>query len=75
MELKDLNLQNIQHRLRTAIKESGIQQKEIAKLIGVSAQTVSKYMKADIFPALDTLARLCAVIDVSADYILGIDQK
>lgn len=75
MEMKELDLQNIQKRLRTAIKESGIQQKEIAKQIGVSAQTVSKYMKADIFPALDTLAKLCVVIDVSADYILGIDKK
>lgn len=75
MEMKGLDLQNIQKRLRTAIKESGIQQKEIAKQIGVSAQTVSKYMKADIFPALDTLAKLCVVIDVSADYILGIDKK
>ena len=75
MEMKDLNLQNIQSRLRTAIKESGIQQKEIARLVGVSAQTVSKYMKTDVFPALDTLAKLCAVLDVSADYILGIEQK
>lgn len=75
MEMKELDLQNIQKRLRTAIKESGIQQKEIAEQIGVSAQTVSKYMKADIFPALDTLAKLCVVIDVSADYILGIDKK
>lgn len=75
MEMKELDLQNIQKRLRSAIKESGIQQKEIAKQIGVSAQTVSKYMKADIFPALDTLAKLCVVIDVSADYILGIDKK
>ena len=41
MEMKGLDLQNIQKRLRTAIKESGIQQKEIAKQIGVSAQTVS----------------------------------
>ena len=75
MEMKELDLQNIQKRLRSAIKESGIQQKEIAKQIGVSAQTVSKYMKADIFPALDTLAKLCVVIDVSADYRLGIDKK
>ena len=75
MEIRDLTLQNIQIRLRLAIKESGIQQKEIARLVGVSAQTVSKYMKTDVFPALDTLAKLCIVLDVSADYILGIDQK
>ena len=75
IEIKDLDLQNIQKRLRKAIKESGIPQKEIAALIGVSAQTVSKYMKVDIFPALDTLAKLCKVLDVSADYILGIDEN
>ena len=66
MELKD-----IQQRLRDAIKSSGIEQKEIARQIGVSPQTVSKYMKKDIFPALDTLAKLCRVLDVSSDYILG----
>ena len=69
MELKD-----IQNRLRTAIKISGMHQKDIAKQIGVSAQTVSKYMKDNIFPALDTFAKLCKVLDVSADYILGIEE-
>lgn len=69
MELKD-----IQQRLRDAIKSSGIEQKEIARQIGVSPQTVSKYMKKDIFPALDTLAKLCSVLDVSSDYILGIKE-
>ena len=68
-----MELSDIQLRLRAAIKESGIPQKTIAAAIGVSAQTVSKYMKADVFPALDTLAKLCSFLDVSADVILGID--
>lgn len=67
MELKD-----IQIRLREAIKQSGIPQKIIAREIGVSAQTVSKYMREDVFPALDTLAKLCKFLDVKSDYILGI---
>ena len=67
-----MNLQSIQYRLRDSIKNSGIPQKVIAKEIGVSAQTISKYMKQDIFPALDTLAKLCNYLDVSADYILGV---
>lgn len=67
MELKDIHV-----RLREAIKQSGIPQKEIAKRIGVSAQTVSKYMRNDIYPALDTLAKLCKLLDVKSDYILGI---
>ncbi len=67
MELKD-----IQIRLRECIKQSNLTQKEIAKEVGVSAQTISKYMKENIFPALDTLAKLCKVLDVKADYILGL---
>lgn len=67
-----LDLKDIQLRLRSVIKQSGIPQKIIAKEIGVSAQTVSKYMREDIFPALDTLAKLCNFLDVKSDYILGL---
>ena len=65
-------LAEIQRRLREEIKNSGMAQRDIAAAIGVSPQTVSRYMRVDIFPALDTLARLCVLVDVSADYILGI---
>ena len=69
-----MSLKEIQSRLREAIKQSGIPQKMIAKEIGVSAQTVSKYMREDVFPALDTLARLCKFLDVKSDYILGLSS-
>lgn len=69
-----MNLQNIQLRLREVIKQSNLTQKEIAKQIGVSFQTVSKYMREDIFPALDTFAKLCKLLDVKSDYILGIEE-
>jgi len=67
-----MDLENIQLRLRECIKNAPYSQKEIAKAIGVSAQTVSKYMKMNIFPALDTLAKLCRFLDVQSDYILGL---
>ena len=67
-----MNLENIQIRLRECIKESPYSQKEIAAAIGVSPQTLSKYMKQNIFPALDTFAKLCEFIDVKSDYILGL---
>ena len=69
-----MDLQQIQLRLREVIKQSHYSQKEIAAAIHVSPQTVSKYMKQDIFPALDTLAKLCKILDVRADYILGLDE-
>lgn len=67
-------LSEIQKRLREAIKLSGRSQKEIAEAIGVSAKTVSAYMHRDVFPALDTFARLCDFIGVPSDEILGITK-
>lgn len=72
--MSHMELVEIQARLREAIKQSGIPQKEIAAKIGVSAQTVSKYMCNNIFPALDTFAKLCNLLDVKSDYILGISS-
>ena len=69
-----MELKEILRRLRESIARSGVQQKELAKKIGVSAQTVSKYMRKDVFPALDTFAKLCAALDVKADYVLGLSE-
>lgn len=64
----------IQARLRAAISDSGMTYKEIAQAVGITYQTVSSYMHKNVFPALDTLAALCRVLDVSADFILGISR-
>ncbi|MBO5889675.1 MAG: helix-turn-helix transcriptional regulator [Clostridia bacterium] len=69
-----MDLINIQKRLRESISESKYTQKEIAQKIGVSPQTISKYMKNNIFPALDTLAKICKLLDVKSDYILGLSD-
>jgi len=69
-----MELSKIQNRLRESIKNSGLQQKELAKIIGVSPQTISKYMRENKFPALDTFAKLCKAIDASSDYILGLED-
>ena len=69
-----MHLNSIQERLRESIKQSNYSQKEIAKAVNVSPQTISKYMKNNIFPALDTLAKLCKFLEVSSDYILGLSD-
>lgn len=62
----------IQKNLREAMRASGIPQKEIAKRLGINPSTVSKYMRLDIYPALDTFAELCVVLDITADELLGL---
>ena len=65
-----ITLEQIQTRIAEAIKESGMTQSEIAKSLGISQQTVSHYLKGDKMPALDTLANLCKVLDIDANYVL-----
>ena len=67
-----ITIQEIQKRLREAIQYSDLSQKEIAEKLGVTPSTVSKYMRLDKFPSIDTFANLCQILDISADDILGL---
>lgn len=67
-----ITIAEIQVRLREAIRQSGLTQAEIARRLGVTSNTVNKYMKANKFPSLETFANLCEILDVSSDDILGL---
>ncbi|MDR3217267.1 MAG: helix-turn-helix domain-containing protein [Clostridiaceae bacterium] len=63
----------IKRRLTEAIKTSGLSMTEIAAALGLSVSIIAQYCNTKKFPRLDTFAQLCKVLDVSADYILGLD--
>lgn len=67
-------IEDIQKRLREAIKTSGISQSDIARKLGVSQSTVSKYLRLNKYPSIDTFANLCEILDVSSDEILGLKK-
>lgn len=67
-----ITITEIQKRLREAIQYGNITQKELAKKLGINPSTVSKYMRLDKYPSLDTFANICEILDVSADDILGL---
>lgn len=69
-----ITISEIQKRLCEAIKYSNISQKELAEKLGVNPSTVSKYMRLDKFPSIDTFANICKILDVSADEILGLTE-
>ena len=69
-----IQLKDIQKRLREEIKNSPLSQKEIAAKLGINASTVSKYTRKNVYPALDTFANLCEILEVSADDILGLKK-
>ena len=62
----------ISKNLKKEIEQSGLRKSEIADAIGVSRATVSQYLSGRAQPTLATFAKLCAVLDCSADDILNL---
>lgn len=67
-----IKIEEIQKRLRESIEYSNISQKELAKKLGINPSTVSKYMRQNKYPSLDTFANICEILEISADEILGL---
>ncbi len=70
-----ITLETIQKNIIEAIRQCGMTQTAIAKELHMSQSTIAHYVRGDILPALDTLANLCAVLNLDANEILGINQK
>ena len=68
-------IETIKSRLKEEIKNSGLTTVEIAKRVGISPEMVTQYVTTKKLPKLDTFARLCKELDVSADYILGLSDE
>ena len=69
-----IELKDIQKRLREEIRTSNMSQKELAERLGINPSTVSKYLRLDKYPSLDTFANICEILDLSADEILGLKK-
>ncbi len=65
-----ITLEQIRTRLTESIRQSEMSQTEMAKKLNITQSTIAHYLKGDILPALDTLANLCKLLDVDANYIL-----
>ncbi len=69
-----ITLNQIRKKVIEAIKQSGLTQKELARYLGIGQQTISEYIHGKSMPALDTLANLCAILDLDANEILCLND-
>ena len=69
-----VTLEKIQTALADALKQRTITQEELAKRIGVNQSMISHYITGRSMPALDTLSRLCTVLDLDANEILCVER-
>lgn len=56
-------------------KQKGLSQEEVANMIGVSRQIISKWEQDISVPRSDNLKKICEIYDISYEDIFGKDQK
>lgn len=61
-------------RFNEVLKYCGKTQTDIANAIHVRKQCVSDYKFGKSVPSIETLYLICDFLDVSADYLLGLDD-
>lgn len=62
-------------RLRECRAEKSLTQAQLAARLSVTQSTVGKYERGALQPNLEMLVQLCKVLEVSADYLLGINDE
>lgn len=60
--------------LKYAREKKGMSQKDVAEQIGVAKSTYSLYESGNREPNVQTIKKIAAVLDVSADILLGINE-
>jgi len=70
-----ITAEEINGRLNQAIKNSGRTIEQIAAEAGVSTNAVSRGCYKRIMPRANTLEVLCRVLNIFADWVLGLDER
>ena len=52
-----------------------LSQVQLAEALHVSKQSISNWENENILPSIERLVKIAAFFQVSADYLLGIDQR
>lgn len=61
---------NLNERLQYLRKKAGYSQEQLAELLGISRQAISKWESGQGNPDIDNIVKLTKIYQVSADYIL-----
>lgn len=75
MSNEKLHNNQIGLRIRTARKEKGINQTELANLLGKSLRTIQKYESGEIEVSIAMLNEIAKVLDCESTYLIGYDTE
>ena len=58
------------HRLKIAREKKQLTQEQLAERIGVSNNYISNIERNHSIPSLDTIVKLCNILDITPDYLV-----
>lgn len=61
--------------LREVRRESGMTQKNVYTALQVSPNCYASWEQGRTQPDIENIKKLCAIFEVSADYLLGLEDK
>ena len=65
----------IGEKIKTLRYEKGLTQEDVGTILGVSAQSVSKWERCEVYPDIEILPSLANFFNISVDDILGADAN
>lgn len=68
-------LEGFGNRLRAVRQERGFTQKQLANLLGVTEQAVSKYERGNSYPDIVMLSGISEILDCSLDYLFQFEPS
>lgn len=75
MKTRYYRVDGFDRRLKTAIANSNLTVTEVQRKSGVSRSNMWGYMFDGVSPSAYTVKRLAITLNVSADYLLGIEGR
>jgi len=61
-------------RIKELRESKGLNQKQLAQELGVSPNTISQYENGLRAPDIDMIKKLCRFFDVSAGYLIELEE-
>lgn len=62
-------------KLKSIRKSRHLTQLELSKRLEVSKGTISAYEQGLSYPSIETLVKICNILDTSSDYLLGLSDE
>ena len=68
-------MKDFAQKLKKLRLEKGLSQKEVSTALGLTRNAFTNYETGVREPSLETLKNICLFLEVSSDYLLGLEEE